>query len=270
MIVMAMRSSTTARVRRNERSPDGRCEPMTASTARAKAMSVAVGMAQPRSASPSPPKRVTTPTKTTAGTATPQNAATTGTAALAGERRSPTRNSRLSSRPATKKKIARRPSAAQWPRLRRRWNQSVPISVSRNEKYASLRGLLARMIATTAAPRRTAPPMVSVRRALATNWVSAHVEGRERRRWPSGRRPGGAEVIGRLLTDGAGPRAGAARSLPTRLPGAPCPSLPAAHRAPPPPTRGGTATRDGAPPVVGGAPSSGGAGVSRSRRTSPA
>ena len=52
MIVMAMRSSTTARVSRKDRSADGRCVPMTASTARAKAMSVAVGMAQPPSTSP--------------------------------------------------------------------------------------------------------------------------------------------------------------------------------------------------------------------------
>ena len=44
MTVIAKRSSTTARVSRNARSADGRCVPMTASTASAKAMSVAVGM----------------------------------------------------------------------------------------------------------------------------------------------------------------------------------------------------------------------------------
>ena len=55
MIVIAMRSSTTARVSRNERSADGSDEPITASTARAKAMSVAVGIAHPRRASPSAP-----------------------------------------------------------------------------------------------------------------------------------------------------------------------------------------------------------------------
>ena len=48
MIVMAMRSSTTARVSRNERIAAGSDDPMTASTARAKAMSVAVGIAHPR------------------------------------------------------------------------------------------------------------------------------------------------------------------------------------------------------------------------------
>ena len=53
MIVIASRSSTTARVSRNVRSAAGRCVLMTASTASANAMSVAVGIAHP--ASPSPP-----------------------------------------------------------------------------------------------------------------------------------------------------------------------------------------------------------------------
>jgi len=48
---MAMRSSTTASVSRKMRSALGRCDPMIASTATANAMSVAVGMAQPLSAS---------------------------------------------------------------------------------------------------------------------------------------------------------------------------------------------------------------------------
>lgn len=47
MIRIAKRSSTTARVSRNARSADGSEVPMTARTASAKAMSVAVGTAQP-------------------------------------------------------------------------------------------------------------------------------------------------------------------------------------------------------------------------------
>lgn len=47
MIRMANRSSTTARVSRNARRADGSEVPMTARTASAKAMSVAVGTAQP-------------------------------------------------------------------------------------------------------------------------------------------------------------------------------------------------------------------------------
>ena len=47
MIRIAKRSSTTARVSRKARSADGSEVPMTARTASAKAMSVAVGTAQP-------------------------------------------------------------------------------------------------------------------------------------------------------------------------------------------------------------------------------
>ena len=54
MIVIAIRSSTTASVSRKMRSGEGRWEPMMASTATANAMSVAVGIAQPRSVSPWP------------------------------------------------------------------------------------------------------------------------------------------------------------------------------------------------------------------------
>ena len=54
MIVMAIRSSTTARVSRKIRSAEGRCEPMIASTATANAMSVAVGIAHPRTVSAPP------------------------------------------------------------------------------------------------------------------------------------------------------------------------------------------------------------------------
>ena len=55
MIVMASRSSTTASVSRKVRSAAGRAGPTTASTARANAMSVAVGIAQPRGvAAPAP------------------------------------------------------------------------------------------------------------------------------------------------------------------------------------------------------------------------
>ena len=48
--MMAPMSSATASVSRNARSAAGRNRPVTASTARAKAMSVAHGMAQPRAA----------------------------------------------------------------------------------------------------------------------------------------------------------------------------------------------------------------------------
>lgn len=47
MMPMAVRSSTTARVRRKIRNAAGRCELIKARTATAKAMSVAVGIAHP-------------------------------------------------------------------------------------------------------------------------------------------------------------------------------------------------------------------------------
>ena len=76
MIVIAMRSSTTARVSRKERSADGSDEPMTASTASAKAMSVAVGIAQPRGGVALGARaRAPSATKTRAGTTTPPTAA---------------------------------------------------------------------------------------------------------------------------------------------------------------------------------------------------
>ena len=49
---------------------------------------------------------------TAAGTTIPPSAAAIGSAARAGSRRSPATNSRLSSSPTTKKKIANSPSAA--------------------------------------------------------------------------------------------------------------------------------------------------------------
>jgi hypothetical protein len=116
MMVIASRSSTTATVNRNVRSAEGRWLLITASTARANAMSVAVGIAHPANAPP-PVSRLTR-TKITAGTIIPPTAAATGSAARRGSRRSPGTNSRLSSRPATKKNIASRPSAAQAPSVR--------------------------------------------------------------------------------------------------------------------------------------------------------
>ncbi len=131
MIMIAIRSSTTANVNRNTRRAPGRCDPTRARTATAKAISVAVGIAHPLLSSGEP---ATTIMKIPAGTITPPTAATTGISAVLNLRRSPATNSRLSSRPTRKKKMASRPSAAQAPRLRRRCNDSNPISKSRREK----------------------------------------------------------------------------------------------------------------------------------------
>ena len=86
---------------------------MTASTARAKAMSVAVGIAQPRSASPPAPGGRPSPRRTRPGSDDPAERGGDRQRGLRRSRRSPATNSRLSSRPATKKNTASRPSAAQ-------------------------------------------------------------------------------------------------------------------------------------------------------------
>lgn len=69
-----------------------------------------------------------------AGTATPPNAAATGTSAVAGERRSPATNSFFSSRPVRKKKIASRPSDAHSPIVSSRCSGAYPIVMSRTAK----------------------------------------------------------------------------------------------------------------------------------------
>ncbi|SKT57178.1 Uncharacterised protein [Mycobacteroides abscessus subsp. abscessus] len=61
-----------------------------------------------------------------AGTSIPPTAATIGSAARPGSRKSPATNSRLSSTPTTKKKIASSPSVAQPARVRCRCNCSGP------------------------------------------------------------------------------------------------------------------------------------------------
>ena len=129
MMVMASRSSTTAKVSRKVRNAAGRWVLTTASTASANAMSVAVGMAQPANAS-GPAARLTS-TKKSAGTAIPPTAATTGSAARRGSRRSPATNSRLSSNPATKKKIANNPSAAHASNVRSRCRAAGPTVTCR-------------------------------------------------------------------------------------------------------------------------------------------
>ena len=93
-------------------------------------MSVAVGIAQPCNA-PSPVPRLIT-VNSTAGMIIPPTAASTGSTARRGSRRSPATNSRLSSRPATKKKIASKPSAAHSPRVRSRCRALGPIVKSCN------------------------------------------------------------------------------------------------------------------------------------------
>ena len=108
--VIAPKSSTTATVSKKARISVGNLRPATARTARAKAISVAIGMAHPWIASSSPPTiRVNIPI----GISIPASAATTGTIARLLSERDPWTSSCLSSRPAIKKKIANSPSDTQ-------------------------------------------------------------------------------------------------------------------------------------------------------------
>ena len=184
---------------------------MTASTASAKAMSVAVGTAQPLRASASPPRL--TATYTSAGATIPPTAAATGSAARRGSRRSPATISRLSSRPATKKKIASSPSAAHAPSVRSRCSAAGPTTVSRSSTYDEEAAEFAHTSATTrrdeqqCAADRLLPQDVADPPGLGPRPAA------EQRR----RRGGDVGVTVGL----PGSRAG----LPTRLPGAPADTL---------------------------------------------
>ncbi len=127
----------------------------------AKAMSVAMGIPQPCTASPPALK----PRKTSAGTTMPPSAAITGRAAWRGSASSPTSSSRLSSRPTTKKKNAIRPSLIQWCRdISRRQLPMPMLTGSRTScQYASARLLLARTRAATVAANSRRPPLVWLR-----------------------------------------------------------------------------------------------------------
>src|SRR5512144_2147970 len=158
MTVIAPRSSATARVSRNARSGVGSADPITARSASANAMSVAIGTAQPAVAA-----RPATARYSPAGTTIPASAAAIGSTAWLGVRSCPTTSYRLSSRPATRKKTASSPSAAQCSTV------SGPRCAVRTWSYAARQGLFAHAIATTVAASTSAPPTVSSRNASATN-----------------------------------------------------------------------------------------------------
>ena len=95
-----MTSSTIAMLRRRSLTPGGIRLPRSASTPTAKAISVAIGIAQPRAVSaPAFNRR-----KMAAGRMTPPKAAMSGSRAFRPSPSSPTASSRLISRPTTKKK----------------------------------------------------------------------------------------------------------------------------------------------------------------------
>ncbi len=96
-----------ARAVRKIRRPIGTRDPSRTSTPSANAMSVAIGTPQPRAASASP---LVMSRNRIAGRTAPPTAAVIGRAARRTDASSPTRTSRLISRPTTRKKIAISPS----------------------------------------------------------------------------------------------------------------------------------------------------------------
>jgi|GEM_PF-4413506 len=139
MRTIAMRSSMTARARRNARTRAGRPRATSDSTPSANAMSVAVGIGQPAARAGSGTSR----RKITAGAMTPPTAAMTGMNALRGLSSSPRVSSCRSSIAARKKKTARSPSVIQCPPERWMPSQGMSRYVSRTPRMPSPTGELA-------------------------------------------------------------------------------------------------------------------------------
>lgn len=109
MMMIAMRSSSTASASRNTRMPLGSPRPNMASTPSANAMSVAVGIGQPCVYC----VPAVTSRKMPAGTSTPPTAAMAGMIAVLGFDSSPSTSSCFSSIATSRKKTASRPSLIQ-------------------------------------------------------------------------------------------------------------------------------------------------------------
>ena len=170
--MIASRSSTTASVSRNVRSAVGRWVDSTASTASAKAMSVAIGTAHPSRFSGWPATRLMA-MKIAAGKIMPPTAAAIGSAARAGSRRSPATNSRLSSTPTTKKKIASRPSAAHVAERQIQVQRLGADGELRQRLVGADHGEFAQTSAAAAANSSSTPPTVSLRRISEKRLASA-------------------------------------------------------------------------------------------------
>ncbi len=96
----------------------------------------------------------------------PPTAATIGSAAVFGSRRSPVTSSYLISRPTTKKKITIRASLTQCWRVSsiRKLPRSMPTTVCQNVSYDDAHGLLAQISAAAAARSSRIEPAASMRR----------------------------------------------------------------------------------------------------------
>ena len=163
MMMIAPRSSNIASVTRNTFSDTGTRDPSSPRMPSAKAMSVAAGIAQPRIAAASP---WFSAIKIATGTTIPPTAPMAGSMTLAGRDSSPSRISRLSSRPTRKKKIAMSPSFTHRNSGLAICSAPIRIStgVSMNSWYSPAAPVLAAIIARTAVAISTMPPADSRRR----------------------------------------------------------------------------------------------------------
>ena len=98
-----------------------------------------------------------------AGTIIPPRAAITGSVARRTEASSPTSNSRLISRPTTKKNTTIRPSFTQWDNGFASPNPPMPMTmgVCHSESYSDVHGELAHARAMAVAARSRRPPAAS-------------------------------------------------------------------------------------------------------------
>ena len=122
--MIAPMSSTIANVSNKTLTATGTREPRSATTPRANAMSVAIGIPHPLT--PSPP--ALNATKISAGTIMPPSAAIAGSATARRSRSSPVTSSRLISMPTTKKNTAINKSLTTWARS---WSNTYDPSSNR-------------------------------------------------------------------------------------------------------------------------------------------
>src|SRR6267143_2588515 len=156
---MATMSSMMASVSSNIRSAGGTCLPMRDRTPTAKAISVAVGIAQPRRAAGSGLMS----RYSSAGMTTPPTAATMGRVATLGSDKAPSYISRRISSPTTRKNTLMSPSLTQKCRSHAGRNSATPRPSFRchSASYAAAQGEFAQARAMAAAASSTTPLIAS-------------------------------------------------------------------------------------------------------------
>ena len=208
-------SSTTASVKRKSFSGRGTRVPSIARTTTANAMSVAVGMAQPRRSGPA----LFNTRYSSAGIAMPPNAASTGRLAVRRSRSSPRTSSRLISMPTTKKNTAIGPlfTHSRTVSVTARLPRPIVRLWSHRSAYDAA-ATFAQINAAAVAASSSAPPSTStLTKSLPTG--------------DSARPATGMRTCVRRSMSVTIPSRGRRTCSPTRLPGTPAVRLPTSWRA---------------------------------------